>query len=606
MTGDVSISDPEADGLRTSVRALWTIVKLTFRASPPMAAAMFLLEPIAVVNSLAIPLFLKLFTNAVVAGSSAAVVTMGVAIGVAFAASLTLSTLGFNVRITMMERVSHHVDLRTSELTAGIPGLEHLERPEYLDRIEMLRRDPQGVGNTVNALVFNLVGVTRFVAAVVLLASADPLLAVFPVVGVVPLAVSRRSQKRQQALEDERSTIWRRARHLVELGTQPASGKELRLFSLRQPLLDQLRHQHRSEDRLDRRVTRQDAVEAAVGDVVFSGAHVAAVVYVTLRALAGAATVGDVILVMALAGQVSGALAQLVGNYAWLSGNLRNARRFLWLLDYAAARRRDDARPAPRGLADGIRLRGVCFTYPGTDVEVLHDVDLTLPAGSVAAIVGENGAGKTTLVHLLCQFYQATSGTIEVDGTDLVSIDPVGWRARVAATFQDFANLEFPAATAIGLGDVPRRDDLDAVGTATDRAGARVVIKSLPDGFATHLGKQWADGVELSGGQWQRVALARGLMRDDPLLVVLDEPTSALDAAAEHALFERFAAAARSRAERGAVTVIVSHRFSTVRVADLIVVLENGRVTEQGRHEELMRRGGTYAELFELQARGYR
>jgi ATP-binding cassette subfamily B protein len=221
----------------------------------------------------------------------------------------------------------------------------------------------------------------------------------------------------------------------------------------------------------------------------------------------------------------------------------------------------------------------------------------------VVAVVGENGAGKSTLVKLLCKLYEPTSGAITVDGAPLARMDPALWRARTSGAFQDFARFELRAQQSVGLGDVPQLDSAEAVSAAVSRAGATDVVDRLPSGLQTQLGATWPEGVDLSVGQWQKLALARGFLREDPLLLVLDEPTSALDAETEHALFERYAAAARTTA---GITLLVSHRFSTVRMADLIVVLDGSRVAEVGSHEELMARGGTYAELYEIQAAAYR
>jgi len=234
----------------------------------------------------------------------------------------------------------------------------------------------------------------------------------------------------------------------------------------------------------------------------------------------------------------------------------------------------------------------------------LNDVSLTLPAGAVVAIVGENGAGKSTLVKLLARMYEPTSGSILVDDRPLARMPAAGWRVRLAGAFQDFYRFEFQARHTVGLGDVTRLHDSIAVETAIGRAGAEDVILKLPSGLDTQLGPTWPGGSEVSFGQWQKLALARGFMRDTPLLVVLDEPTAALDAETEHALFTRYAAAAR-HSSSGRITVLVSHRFSTVRMADLIVVLDGSRLVDVGTHDELMARGGQYAELFAIQAKAY-
>jgi len=253
-----------------------------------------------------------------------------------------------------------------------------------------------------------------------------------------------------------------------------------------------------------------------------------------------------------------------------------------------------------------------------------------LPAGAVVAIVGENGAGKTTLVKLLAKLYEPSAGRILIDDAELGRIRADEWRTRLTGAFQDFFRFEFRARHTVGVGDVPRLDDNPAVVTAIARAGADDVVVRLRAGLETQLGPTWPEGVEVSFGQWQKLALARGFMRDLPLVLILDEPTAALDAETEHSLFERYAAAARRRdtrepasdraagrlvdttsdrdreSDEGRITILVSHRFSTVRMADLIVVLDGARVVEVGTHEELMAKGGQYAELYGIQAAAYR
>ncbi len=244
------------------------------------------------------------------------------------------------------------------------------------------------------------------------------------------------------------------------------------------------------------------------------------------------------------------------------------------------------------------------FAYPGTDHLVLDDVTLDLPAGTVVAVVGENGAGKSTLVKLLCKMYEPTIGRVLVDDQPLAAMASDAWRAKVSGAFQDFYRFEFAARTSVGVGDLPAVDDDVAVRGAVGKAGANDVVARLEAGLDTQLGPTWPDGVDVSFGQWQKLALARGFMRPDPLLLVLDEPTAALDAETEHELSSRYAEAARAGGN-GGITILVSHRFSTVRMADLIVVLRGAKVVEVGTHEELMRAGGAYAELYSIQAAAY-
>jgi ATP-binding cassette subfamily B protein len=314
-----------------------------------------------------------------------------------------------------------------------------------------------------------------------------------------------------------------------------------------------------------------------------------------------------VLLVLAAGSRLSAYVGATVGEIGFLRGVwMHGSQRLAWLEDYAASLAATADRPVPASLHQGIRLDHVSFSYPGTSRAVLDDVSLTLPAGAVVAIVGENGAGKTTLVKLLAKMYEPTSGSILVDGTPLARMPADAWRARLAGAFQDFFRFEFRALYSVGLGDVPRMEDRAAVVSALDRAGANDVIERLPSGLDTQLGPTWPEGVDLSFGQWQKLALARGFMRDDPLVLVLDEPTAALDAETEHALFERYADAARAGSHGGRITILVSHRFSTVRMAGLIVVLDGAKLVESGSHEELMAKGGQYSQLYGIQAAAYR
>jgi ATP-binding cassette subfamily B protein len=314
-----------------------------------------------------------------------------------------------------------------------------------------------------------------------------------------------------------------------------------------------------------------------------------------------------VLLVLAAGSRLSAYLGATVGEIGflrgiWLDGSIRLA----WLEDYAASLVRKADAPPPETLREGVRFEHVSFSYPGTERLVLEDVNVTFKPGSVIAIVGENGAGKSTLVKLLCGLYSPDVGRILVDGTDLQRIEPDKWRSRISGAFQDFFKFEFRARHTVGLGDLPRLEDAPAITNAVHRAGAADVVEHLGRGLETQLGPTWPGGAEISFGQWQKLALARGFMRTRPLVLVLDEPTAALDAETEHALFERYAEAARAGDGTGSITILVSHRFSTVRMADFIVVLDGSRVVEAGTHDELLAKRGQYSELYKIQAAAYR
>jgi ATP-binding cassette subfamily B protein len=513
------------------------------------------------------------------------------------------------VRQPLVERTELAFEERIIELTTSIPGIEHHERAVFADRIEQLRNGRHELGMVITVLVFNAQHAVAFLGTLLLLGRLSPWLLLLPLSAVPSLWAGSRNNRIWHRVEDRTAEPSRVARHLYELCTTAAPGAEVRTFGIgpelrrrRQVVLGTV-----LRERARARLMTSGLDAAAAG--CSSLAWVLAVSFVARRAVHGDATPGDVVLCISLAGDVRqyiGAIASLRG---WLLGCLRTVARFRWLEGYAAAATRAApaiAAPVPDRLTDGITLHGVSFAY-GDGEPVLRDVDLVLPAGSTVAVVGENGAGKTTLVKLLCRFYEPTSGSIDVDGTSLAAIDPEAWRSRTSAVFQDHLHLELTAGESVGVGDLSRLADETAIRAALERAGAGGLEHDLRDGLDTMLGRSSDNGIELSGGQWQKLALGRGCMREAPLLLVLDEPTSALDPSAEHALFERFGGAARRAAvSTGAITVLVSHRFSTVRMADLIVVVDDGRIRETGSHADLVAAGGLYAELFELQARTYR
>ena len=564
-------------------------------------------------QSAALPLAapaLAVLTDAVVAGDRARATTAAVGVAVAVIASLTAGHFAHIAYFELSEATSLRLDRELVELANGSPGLEHHERPDYADRLQVLRTELGRAGFQAVQAVLTALGLGLAIAiTAVLLARLDPLLLLMPLAAVPPLVLGRRAESLVARSREASAQDVRRARHLLALGTQPGPAKELRASSL----ADEVRRRHREAYGAASRVLVRGEARAAVlrlaGQLVFAVAYVGATLLVVRHAVAGRASVGDVILVLTLATQVNGQVVTAVQVLQTLQRTAQAMVHLEWVRRLVTAVPAGappvDAR-VPDRLREGIRLSGVSFTYPGTDRPVLTDLDLDLPAGTTVAVVGENGAGKTTLVKLLARFYEPTAGRITVEGVDLRRLPLRGWRRRIAAGFQDFARLELPARQTVGVGDLPHVDSDEAVLGALERADAGAVLARLDDGLDTPLGLS-LDGTELSGGQWQKLALGRAMMRTAPLLCVLDEPTSALDAQAEHQLFERYADTARRvGADTGAVTVLVSHRFSTVRMADLILVVAGGRVVERGSHEQLMAAGGLYAELYDLQAAAYR
>jgi len=516
----------------------------------------------------------------------------------------------FNVRMRLRENTQLHLDTHLMALTAGIPGLEHHERPDYLDKVELVRSERESLANPFNPISWTVAAVAQNASILAMLFAVDPLLAMLPLFGIPTLLARFRNEKAQTDLRERQTGPGRVRRHLFGLVTSAAAAKEVRIFGLTGVLAGRRRLLTRQLEGDRRATARRGHLLNLAGSLVFAAGYLAALLLVVHLAAGGRASLGAVVLVMALGAQVNGQVEVLADQIAWTVRTHRAVVRFLWLTDYARDRAAavTPTRPvaAPARLERGITLRDVSFTYPGTERPVLKSVDLFLPAGSTVAIVGSNGAGKTTLVKLLCRFYEPTGGAILLDDLALRDVPVAEWRARIASGFQDFARLSLLAREAVGVGDAARIDtDADLLG-ALERAGAAELPGALPRGLDTQLGRDFKDGVDLSHGQWQKLALGRAMMRPTPLLLVLDEPTASLDAPTEHALFERFAGAARAGAAQSAITVLVSHRFSTVRMADRILVVDGGRIAEAGDHAALMRAGGLYAELYQLQARGYR
>jgi len=593
-------SEPKMPGaLVTMARTM----RHAFRAEPAMAVIVVVLSVLATVPGALLAVWLKLVVDGVT-GHHRALLLAG-AIGVA-ASSIAIWLLRLaSSRATRQFRMKVAVALETyvADLQASVDTIEHQERPDYLDRLAVLRESVYQLDHMLLALVDTISAVACLTLTVAVLMTVSPWMVLLALFAAPTVAVSSWRSGVYRAAEEAAAPHQRLYRHFFSLGTTAGPAKELRVTGNQEDVAQRWATAWRGWYQIMARTQLAGGLWQAAAWGVF-GIGYAATVYWTVYGLHASA--GDVVLVVTAGGRLGQYVAMTVGEVDFLRLWLDACRRLGWLETYAAMHRGAGDREAPDRLTDGITFTGVDFCYPGSDNPVLRDVHLRFPAGSVVAIVGENGAGKSTLVKLLCGFYSPTRGTIVVDGTDLARIEPRQWRACLSGAFQDFARLEFAAGRSVGLGDLDYLDDRPAIGAAVDRAGASDVIDRLADGLDTQLGATWPDGVDLSFGQWQKLALARGFMRSGPLLTILDEPTAALDAETEHALFERYAEQARQSRREGRITVLVSHRFSTVRMADLIVVVTDGVVAEVGSHDELMASGGPYSELYTIQASAYR
>ncbi len=591
------------DDIPDVLPSLWRALAFAYRAEPRLLIVSFLLVTGAWVPAALTALWLKLLADGVKTGHGGAIAAAMIGLAASTIAAWLLRIVGQRVQRLFQERATIAIEAHVVELQGSVASIEHHERPEYLDRLQILKDHAFLLNHLYGSLMSAVGAVARVLITIGLLMSVSPVLFVLGLFAAPTIVFSSWRAGVERRNEERAAPRRRLARHFFDLGTQAGAGKEIRVWRIGPRLVSWRRE---AWDDWYGRVAGTRKVSAAwhsLAWTIFGGAYVGAVVF-TASVLH--ASPGDVLLVVAAGGQLSAFLGETASQTDFLRWCIEAAQRLAWLENYAAARSVGSELDPPSRLTHGIKLDHVSFRYPGTEQEVLRDVDLELPAGSVIAIVGENGAGKTTLVKLLCRFYEPTSGAILVDGTELGRMKVDEWRDRLAGAFQDFMRFEFSAGRTVGLGELARADDILALERAIGRAGAGDVIEKLPSGLGTQLGPTWTNGVELSFGQWQKLALSRGFMRDRPLVLVLDEPTAALDADTEHSLFERFADASRDAREDGRITILVSHRFSTVRMADLIVVLDGARVVEYGSHDELMGRAGLYAELYGIQARAYR
>jgi len=601
----VNVSVAPIEPLPPALSSMWRLCKLGYRHEPRLMLVSFMLALVAALPDALLALWLMLLGKGVLDRSSGLVAVAAIGLGISATATWFLRTISTRVQRRFRDKVTIALESHIARLQASVATIAHQERPEYLDRLSVLRNQVFVLDHMYMSLFTTCSWILRLGVTIGLLMSIHPALILLALFSLPTVMTSTWRPSVERHAQERGAQAGRLARHLFTTATTAQPGKEVRVTGIQQRLVVERRA---AWDRWYGPVATarwSSAVWHTLAWAIFGGAYVGAIVFVSFGLHA---TPQAVLLVLAAGSRLSAYVAATVGEIGFLRSIwMDGSQRLAWLEDYATAAAAHGDQAAPDPLQQGIRFEHVSFSYPGTSRLVVDDVSLMLPAGAVVAIVGENGAGKTTLVKLLAKMYEPTSGTIAVDSTPLFRIAAEDWRSRVAGAFQDFFRFEFVARQTVGIGDLPRLDDRPAIAAAVDRAGAEDVVTKLKEGLDTQLGPTWPGGVDVSFGQWQKLALARGFMRTQPLLLILDEPTAALDAETEHALFERYAAAARGHRTGGqAITILISHRFSTVRMADLIVVLSGAKVAEIGTHEELMAKRGQYAELYGIQAKAYR
>jgi ATP-binding cassette subfamily B protein len=621
LTGPIDIPEPQPElqpkDLRSrlkrlraaiggTVRGLPKVTRLTWQASPWLTIAIGVVTLVGGLLPTATAYTAKLLLDAVVAaiqghGTKSAIVGVALFQFGIFALTAISSALATISQQLLQEKMTltirHQVMDHASKL--------HLAYFEGSESYDLLRQASQEAPTRPLSMMTSALGLIRttitFASMIALLVSISPLLALVALLAPIPAFISQSKYgARAFWLTFLMSPIKRRMDYLSSLVTTDTYAKETKLFGLGPYLVDRFRQLGQVSYRRQVKLTRNRNLSATAWGMLSTAAGSAIALYIALQAVDGRLTLGDLALYTAAATSVQ---TSVQGLFTAFSGMYENNLYLDNLYKFLDTEPEVKAPPKPRRVPDKVQghilFEDVSFGYPGSDERALDGVSFEIRPGETVAVVGRNGAGKSTLFKLLCRLYDPTDGRILLDDVDIREFDPDELRKQVSAMFQDYVTYQATAAENIGLGDLTRLEDRPHIEHSAQRAGADERIDRLPKRYDSPLGRWFDKGVSLSGGEWQKIALARAFMREAPILV-LDEPTSALDAHAENELFSRLRELAAGR-----TTLYISHRFSTVRQAEKILLLAHGKLAEQGTHEELMDLGGDYADLFTLQAATY-
>jgi ATP-binding cassette, subfamily B, bacterial len=527
------------------------------------------------------------------------------ALSIGQAANWVAGLVETNVAGLVEERSKAQIVTEIAHAILAVRDVSELSDPAYVESLALLQQQRDRLGEGPRLVAASARFSCRAVGTVVLLAVISPFNVLLAIACLAPFGAAILNGRAAANSDRNVAVRTQRCKEAFAQFLEPTVMAEARLYGIGGEL--RALHSEVASSVVDARqmfVWVAALVETS-GWCLFAVAALVVLSHLAVEVTSGAINVGGLLFAFGLSLQMGNLLGEGVElTKQWQA--VLSAVRTLLGIEQRGLSKALSASVGPVALREGIRLEDVSYDYPDGR-RALSNVNLTIPAGTFVALVGENGAGKSTLVRVLSGVSRPTLGRVTADGIDLYRDDPTVWQRRVAASFQDAVRFELAARDVVGVGDLPRLHDTDAVRNALRRGMAAHLEVDLRDGLATELGQSFRDGADLSGGQWQSLALARGLMRDDPLVVLLDEPTASLDPQTEYEMFRSYKELARTVATRtGAISILVTHRFSTARDADLIVVIADGHVTEIGSHESLMRDGGHYAELFELQAQAYR
>ncbi|MDF2981951.1 MAG: transporter ATP-binding protein, partial [Devosia sp.] len=512
----------------------------------------------------------------------------------------------FNRAINVVDNIlgeshSNAVSLELMEHAAKL-DLKHFEQSEYQDRLERARRQASSRSTVISQVFGQAQAMITAIALAAGLFVYAPLLIGLLALALIPAVWGEfRFNRLAYWISHNRSPERRQLEYLRQIGASADSAKEIKLFGLGEflsgrfkGLSDQILIENRN---LSIKRALQTGLLASISTLTYYAAYA----YIVWRTLHGEFSIGTLVFLSGSFSQLNGYLQQILIGFTQIAGQslyLDDLFSFFEIKPTILDPKHPKAFPLP--VKQGLVFENVGFRYPGSENWAVRNLSFTVPAGETLALVGENGAGKTTIVKLMTRLYDPDEGRITLDGIDLKAFATADLRTHIGVIFQDFLRYSFTASDNIGVGRIEVAADRERIVSAAEQSLADPVIRKLPEGYDQMLGRTFLKGQDLSGGEWQKIAIARAYMRNAEI-IILDEPTAALDARAEAEVFTRF----KNLAE-GTTAVLISHRFSTVRMADRIVVLADGKVEEQGTHAELMQNGGRYAELFELQAQGYR